>query len=208
MSTKPNYDFKAHCLKNESALRKKIKKSRKYTGAMQLYFDTGIVLPIIRFEIDDIFHLREKCYQEGKKQEFDELMRIENADSQRVKRLKGRINDMLIQEDCQFITLTFKDSVLNETTADERRRFVRDFLKRECNTYVANIDFGSKNHREHYHAVGTGLQMHYKKWHKYGAIKCIPIYANNAAALAKYVAKLTNHAIKETTKRSALIYSR
>ena len=78
--------------------------------------------------------------------------------------------------------------------------------------YVANIDYGSKNKREHYHALINCDKVDFKSWRKYGNINAKRVrnkdIESDKTKLSKYIAKLSNHAIKETTKRSCLIYSR
>lgn len=133
----------------------------------------------------------------------------------RKQRLNKRLNLMLNTYDTNtFITCTFNDFCLNNTTSDERRLKVRLFLK--CfGCYVGNIDFGIENNREHYHAVVCGTvttelrELYYKLF--YGSninFQKITTSKKSAEKLAKYVAKLTNHALKETTKRQSLLYSR
>ena len=127
-------------------------------------------------------------------------------------KIKERIEYMLLNGSCIFLTLTFNDETLNNSTSEDRRRFVRRYLKSFNCPYVANIDFGNKNHREHYHAIINADCIDYSNWRKYGNINGERIRNRNIKSdktkLAKYICKLSNHAIKETTKRSALIYSR
>lgn len=153
-------------------------------------------------------------------QEYKEYGRISHAKCARVVRLKKRILGMLVSGDCLFLTLTFNDEAFKYNTADSRRQAVRRFLN-ELNAfdYVANIDFGKKNGREHYHAVVAIDKIDYKKW-TYGAINGQKVRnsikfdddgvvkCESVEKIARYVAKLTNHAIKETTKRSTIIYAR
>lgn len=109
-----------------------------------------------------------------------------------------------------FLTLTFTDKCLNSTSPETRRKYVRRFLKENSVRYVANKDFGATNGREHYHAVVLVKgKLNYSKW-RYGCLNGQKIRLNGTSntKLAKYVSKLTNHAIKETCKRSVLIYSR
>lgn len=85
--------------------------------------------------------------------------------------------------------------------------------------YVANIDFGKKNGREHYHAVVASGKVNYKLW-DYGALNGEVIRNNvkvdedgsisieSAQKIARYIAKLTNHAIKQTVRRNVAIYCR
>lgn len=109
-----------------------------------------------------------------------------------------------------FLTLTFTDSTLNSTNSLTRRKYVTRFLKENCIEYVSNIDFGGKKGREHYHAlVLVNGKLDYKKW-KYGALngKKVACSDTDIERTSRYVSKLSNHAIKETTKQSRLIYSR
>ena len=52
-----------------------------------------------------------------------------------------------------FCTLTFGPEILASTTAETRAIYVKRFLKATFGAYVANLDYGGKNGREHYHAV-------------------------------------------------------
>lgn len=133
--------------------------------------------------------------------------------NQRKLTLKNRISNLLECGNCFFLTLTFTDNVLANTTAETRRRYVARQLKQHFPLgYVANIDFGAENGREHYHAVVVSDTDRISNsngliW-SYGALNFKAIHTPNAQALAKYISKLSNHAIKETTRRSALLYSR
>lgn len=140
----------------------------------------------------------------------DEFSKICNADAKRYKRLKSKINNMLKKHKCVFLTLTFNDETLAKTNQQTRRKYVCRFLK-DYDHYVSNIDYGAKNGREHYHAIVASQDIDFTKWRKYGNINCQKVRVNSkttSGKLAHYVSKLTNHAIKETTKRNAIIYSK
>lgn len=124
-------------------------------------------------------------------------------------RLSKRIELILNVDinDNAFITLTFNDASLNNLSYSTRRKRVREFLKSQCALYVANIDFGKKNGREHYHAVVSN-RVDPSLW-AYGSCNAIKITRYNSKALAKYVNKLTNHALKDTANKGAsIIYSK
>ena len=78
---------------------------------------------------------------------------------QRVKRLGYRLTqyfsiiDIAKRGQLYFGTLTFSDKVLDKTTEKTRRRYVVRFLNDISISYVANIDFGKENEREHYHCI-------------------------------------------------------
>lgn len=131
----------------------------------------------------------------------------------RKEKLQTRIKTLLTRGNCFFLTLTFTDLVLSSTSAETRRRYIARTLKEHFPLgYVANIDYGAKNGREHYHAVvcSTAQTISNAKnciW-SYGALNFKTIHTPNIQVIAKYISKLTNHAIKETTRRTAIIYSR
>lgn len=126
-------------------------------------------------------------------------------------RVKSKVQNIVEAGECLFLTLTFTDEVLNSTSEETRRRYVSRFLKSQCNTYVANIDYGSRKEREHYHALVYAPSVDYSKWHKYGAIKGERVRTgeNDLERVVKYVLKLSRHAIKETAgKGRRTLYSR
>lgn len=164
-----------------------------------------------------------------------EAEKIIKAENNRISRLKSRITLFLnCKEPTNFITLTFTDNILQNSTPEDRRRYVFRYLKSQSDYYIANKDFGELNGREHYHAVILG-NVDLEPWRKFGAINVqnvgnrkeltrnkVPkrykdldektakalMRRDTEKKLSKYVAKLTNHAIKNTTKRSAIIYSK
>lgn len=210
-----DYAFKSYVLKEHSDLLLKAKKSTMLDYAINEYECNGVIMPILRRSNNDLMtvsELRNYCIENGIKKEFLECFKINHASYKRTQRLKERIENMLLSGSCIFLTLTFNDTKLQNTTPKERRVAVSRYLKSFSSKYVANIDFGSKNHREHYHAVVCADSINYKLWNKYGYIHGQKIrnkdIKEDKTKLAKYICKLSNHAIKETTKRSSLIYSR
>ena len=135
---------------------------------------------------------------------------VNQSASKRIQRIKRRIAKSIMSGTALFLTLTFTNDTLNQTTEQTRRKYVSRFLKENSSNYLANIDYGSINNREHYHAILSGELVNLSQWHKYGAInmKHIGKSTKDLTKISKYVAKLTNHAIKETTKAPRLIYSR
>lgn len=139
---------------------------------------------------------------------FSEAVKAANSDFARNTRLKNRISTYLQMGSCIFLTLTFNDECLSHTSSSTRRDYVKKFLRKCSNHYVANVDFGSKGGREHYHAIVVAESVDFSLW-KHGAINGKRIReTSEPLCLAKYISKLVNHAIKETTKRTAFIYSR
>lgn len=137
---------------------------------------------------------------------------LNKAKRARSKRLSKKINKMLVVGECVFLTLTFEDGVLDSTKEETRRRYVTRYLKSQSDHYCANIDYGEENEREHYHAVVFG-RVDMEPWTKnYGFAYAEQVEFNGDVStsdkLSKYVAKLTNHAIKNTARNTRVIYSK
>lgn len=141
---------------------------------------------------------------------YHKAMQILNAYYHRKSRVSKRLACMLACGDCIFGTLTFTDIVLNTTTYDIRRRYVREYLKSYSDYYIANIDFGDQNGREHYHFVILANHIDQSDW-KYGFSWFNKIKNNKSSieSVSKYIPKLSNHAIKNSTGNTfRLIYGR
>lgn len=139
---------------------------------------------------------------------YDEAVKCAASDFARNTRLKKRIEKFFSIGDCLFLTFTFTNKSLEKTSAKYRRKQVSDYLRQFSDNFVGNIDYGGKNGREHYHAIIVADQVNFKAW-KHGNLDAERIYKGSTPLqLAKYVSKLANHALKETTKRNSLIYSR
>ena len=126
-----------------------------------------------------------------------------------------------------FMTFTFTDKALSRTSEDTRRQYVRKTLKKFFKGYLANVDYGTDKGREHYHAVGflpcynnadkikgplAGdlAKSYWEETLKLGFADAEPVRnrADSPIKLGKYVAKLTNHALKKHIKQPRLIFSR
>lgn len=198
-----DYKIKAHVI--ECGLVSDVSKVQR------TFFKLGYGIPLSRF--DYTLTQAEALYKSYHDTAIGSVLwheaeKVRQANQKRVKRLKQRITYMLENGSCQFLTLTFTDDVLAKTSEDTRRQYVRRFLSSFSNEFVANIDFGKENGREHYHAlIMTDKRIKYTDW-KCGNCDGQRVYNNNTTAMAKYISKLTNHAIKETTKQCRIIYSR
>lgn len=141
-----------------------------------------------------------------------ECNRINQAAFKRIKRLKERIRRYISSGTSIFVTLTFNPDTLDHTTEDTRRKYVQRFLKAHSNMYVANIDYGADDrytHREHYHALVVCDRIDKTLWDDFGFSFCEVVHRTKSETkIAKYISKLCNHAIKESTKRACYIYSR
>lgn len=136
-----------------------------------------------------------------------ESMRINNAYYHKLSRLKKRVGSIISYRSF-FLTLTFTNDVLNRTSEKTRREYVTRYLKSLSSNYVGNIDFGKKNHREHYHAIVQCEHIEHSAW-IYGNLDFELVRVDEESSselLSKYITKLSFHAIKETNKRKCLVY--
>lgn len=225
---KIDYKFKSEVLKTDiPKLANQISKAIYAQYALETWGE------IIKSNMDYDTAIEKRCFLLANfPREYEEAEKINLARYKRVARLRKRINAILHNNEfVQFLTLTFSDDTIAKTSPETRRRYVQRYLTELKCDYVANIDFGAKNGREHYHAV-IGDICDEKQWTKYGFINALWVkigdeklrkipkryqelgeeeiakrmQEDNEKRLAKYVAKLTNHAIKETTKRSVILY--
>lgn len=142
--------------------------------------------------------------------EKKECERLYNAKIQRTIRLKKRIRYIFNNyEYVYFLTLTFNDKTLL-LSSNTRRFYVKLFLNDITTCYIANIDYGKRTEREHFHAViSSNCPIKNINWlYGFYNIKLINKTELDSERIAKYISKLTNHAIKETTKFNKIMYSR
>lgn len=129
------------------------------------------------------------------------------------KRLRQRIELMKQFSNCIY----FATFTLNNDFIDFRKETLEIYLKRalkeNCNVYVANADYGSLNERLHFHAIITcrDIEKLRDAW-KYGFsdFEKVKWFEHSPIKMAKYITKLTNHAMKDSTRplENKLIYSR
>lgn len=109
-----------------------------------------------------------------------------------------------------FGTLTFNDDSLNKTSKITRRRYVSRFLKDKCESYIANIDFGDKDEREHYHFVALCKNDIKKNSWKYGYdyYRKIEQTKDGIQKAKTYLLKLNNHSYKSSTRNERVIMNK
>ena len=209
---KINYLFKSYVLKSEeySLFQKYSRKLYIIERTNYFYNENGEQI-FTYTENKEWQLLREwiNKFSRDKPKEYKECIRLWNSHIQRVKRLKDRIETMLLSGDCLFLSITWNNDFYNKHSFNTKKRYVKSFLSSLNCPYVANLDYGKKNGRLHYHAVVQTEYLNPKDW-EFGNLDIQRIRNNNedTERLSKYIAKLTNHAIKETTKRNSIIYSR
>lgn len=161
--------------------------------------------------------VKENYLDHFNREQIDICFSIYNSVKQRKTRNLDKIIQMSFAKDCieghkddvfVFLTLTFTDGYLASTSRETRRRYVQRFLQKNSTTYFANIDFGEKNGREHYHAVILSKnKINPKKW-SYGNldIRTIGQDKNSLKRVKNYILKINNHSYKDSTNQIRLIY--
>jgi hypothetical protein len=150
--------------------------------------------------------------------------RLNKAKDARTMRLRDRCTTAINSGKAVFLTLSFSPETLAKTSAKTRRVYVTRFLKKVSpEFYVANIDFGGegeyidrkgkkrvKTSREHYHCLVLHRVNFKRDWPYATNNECQPVHASKKSdrAIPKYIAKLTNHAIKESARGVRIVYSR
>ena len=200
---KISYDFKAHCLALKYDNKPLFQVLRKLH-----YIFTCCYGPEFKKCKNIYSEIHEDIYDKFSIEEILECHKINKAFYNRLQRLRERVQSIVNSGKGIFLTLTFTDYILKNTNVETRKMYVWRFLKSLNCRYICNIDFGAKNHREHYHAL-VEIENVDNKLYSYGAINFQRVHdTSDSVKLSKYIAKLTNHAIKETTKRSVIMYSK
>jgi hypothetical protein len=141
---------------------------------------------------------------------YDCALKLNESKYRKAKKVREKISDLIKDGRAYFLTLTFRNDVFEKTSPETRRKYVARYLKEQSPVYVANIDFGGKKGREHYHAIVEG-KIDYKYWFdNYGCVvaELIRNQDNDVKRTSKYLSKLTNHALKVQGIVPRLIYSR
>jgi hypothetical protein len=170
----------------------------------------GLYYPSLKnYSYEDLYNDKETFIKRYGSTTLKVANNLNQASYKRVARLKDRIREAVESGSAYFITITFNNETLSKTNEKTRRLYITRWLKSLSPFYVANIDYGKTKGREHYHAVITSDQRPPKTW-SYGFIdiKKVATSETDTKRVSKYISKLTNHAIKHTTKSKRIIYSR
>lgn len=131
----------------------------------------------------------------------------------KISRIKRRLIYLLTNFDyIWFITFTFDDYYINKCDRT-KRDLIKSSLFGYDFKYILNVDYGSKTEREHYHCIlatnyNFNLDDHIKNVYPCfsSSILCNSSL-NDYKRLSKYINKLTNHCIKDTTKNKRIYFN-
>lgn len=140
--------------------------------------------------------------------EYQRCLREISAYNSRKSRLRQRVSAMIVSGPCLFLTFTWNNESMVSSTPATRKRAVKKFLGSYSDSFVANIDFGRLNCREHYHAIIRVDSVDPKRW-IYGNLdfeRVKNISESTAGRMSTYVTQLAGHSIKDSA--GGIIYSR
>lgn len=139
--SKINYEYKAKVLASGLCeIEKKISKTFYVNDINKLY---GMNIENSNTYSIEMANQLLEYYTEHCPNDLLEAKKINHATYERVKRLKNRIAKLL-EKPCLFLTLTFTNESLSNTSAITRRRYVTRYLNNFNTEFVGNKDFGKK----------------------------------------------------------------
>lgn len=167
--------------------------------------------------IDEDLLLNLKIYNKNRKISnnlfFKKNQKYENILTARYHKV-SRIKQDLVYLICRhsfiwFCTFTYDNYYINccERT---KKDLIKKVLNHEDFKYLMNKDYGSKTEREHYHvilATNYNVDIHlFLKEHYpcFSSAQRVNTTLNDVKRLSKYINKLTNHCIKDSTCNSRL----
>ena len=113
-------------------------------------------------------------------------------------RLYERVRAIAKRENAYFITLTYSDNYIQQAS----NRKAKEWCKKYCSHYLGNDDYGKKSGRYHHHVFGNLKELiNLRKSWRYGAINIEKFRSySNEKAIAKYIARIAEHSVKENTE--------
>ena len=192
----------------ESGIHKKYGKIQKYVRLGRFDVVQDIQDEILNAPIELIVNGR-KFFISQKQKQWRLVKRLKYMDELTLNSINSNLKIV-------FVTLTFNDEFLAQNNADSQRQAVRRYLSSQTIDYVANVDYGAKNGRRHYHAVCLiSKNIDLKTWQeKCGLINVETVKKalkenKQAYRIGKYITKLANHALKDgTLNTERLIFRR
>lgn len=148
-----------------------------------------------------------------KNNEFEKIL---SARYQKVGRVKRHLVYLVTRRKYHyFVTFTFSNLYINSCD-----RTKRDLIKHALKSfsdeilYILNVDYGSRTEREHFHCiVGTdsthSLLTHLNLTYFGGFfhVQKVILHNSSISRLSKYINKLTNHCIKDSTRNKRIVYN-
>ena len=145
--------------------------------------------------------------------ENNDYEKILNSRYCKVSRIKKRLVYLITHFDyLYFCTFTFDDNFIKKCDRSKRDLIKHCIIRLDDDVnYILNVDYGKKNEREHYHCIiatnNNGNLRNYLKSYYPFFTSCDSINKSNndIKRLSKYINKLSNHCVKDTTKNKRVV---
>ena len=150
--------------------------------------------------------------------EFEPDLNLERklkARYMKVSRIKKRLLYLLTRYDfIYFVTFTFDDKLIKRCDRTKRDLIKSSLLSFDDDVkFILNVDYGKKNEREHYHCIlatnnSSRLSVHLKNTYPcFTKTELCHKKSADLKKLSKYINKLTNHSLKDTTKNKRIFFN-
>lgn len=162
-------------------------------------------------QVSQFIEISKPFYYSCSADELKAFLQIKNSNMNTKRNIKQFIQFYSIFRSVKlvFCTFTFDDYYLS-LSYDYRRKKLIKYLKSTFLDYIGNVDYGSCNHREHYHAVCVVKNSDYIRLFKDKSDYLLNIdYSPYLMGLCHvehvysdcsyYISKLSNHALKFDT---------
>lgn len=174
--------------------------------------DTELLTNLVDYNI-----YKKTCFKNGiipifKDKVFDSVL---SSRYQKVSRIKKRFVYLINRyKNLYFITFTFDDDHIKLCDRSRKDLIKSSLYSFDKNIkYILNIDYGKKNERLHYHCIvatnenGNLKDFLQNNYPCFTYTERIRFSADDVRRTTKYINKLSNHAIKDTTKKSRILYN-
>lgn len=168
-------------------------------------------------ELVDYNIYRKTCFKNGIIPIFEDkkMESLLSSRYQKCSRIKKHLIYLVLRyEYLYFVTFTFDDEHLNLCDRSRKDLIKKSLYSFDSNIkFILNIDYGKNTERLHYHCIvatnDCGDFFHHLKLYYpcFTWIERLYISNDGLKRLPKYINKLSNHAIKDSTRKSRVIYN-
>lgn len=171
---------------------------------------------VLLSKVIDYNKYRKYCF--NNQIEFEKDKKLESILCSRYNKVR-RIKEHLIYMYHKKIYLYFITFTFDDVYIDKCDRTKKDLIKKSLMSfdedlyYILNVDYGKTSEREHYHCiVGTNSKLDLNLYLKFvypcfTKTELIRFDSNSFKKIPKYINKLSNHAIKESTRSSRIVFN-
>lgn len=149
---------------------------------------------------------------------YNQIQKLDNilkARYNKISRIKRRFVYLITNYRYHyFCTFTFDNDLISKCDRTKRDIIKNSLLSFDSDIkYILNVDYGSKTEREHYHCLiatnnNANLRQHLKEFYPCrSGCEYISTSSDDIKRLSKYINKLSNHCIKDSTKGKRIVFN-